>query len=129
MSPLQVSEAGPGLLAYPGGGALLSLARALYQDAEVSALHLEISPTLGNQPYTWESALHLKEVVATTPCLGFGVRGAGLLALPGGGALLSLARALCQDAEVLISHNVFLKSFCRSQLLQKSVDLSFAITN
>ena len=35
MSPLQVSEAGAGLLAYPGGGALLSLARALYQDAEV----------------------------------------------------------------------------------------------
>ena len=34
---------------------------------------------------------------------------------------------LCKD--VLISHKVFLKLFCRSQLLHKSVNLSFAFTN
>ena len=29
----------------------------------------------------------------------------------------------------LVSHNIFFKSFCRSQLLHKSVNLSFIITN
>ena len=31
--------------------------------------------------------------------------------------------------DALISHKVFSKLFCRSQLLQESVNLSFAITN
>ena len=41
----------------------------------------------------------------------------------------SVARRQASTTKVFISHKVFLKSFCRSELPHKSVNLSFTITN